>query len=383
MQHSTVALIYCENYATDKVKSAIERGLSLLGEMNRFFRPGESILLKPNLLSGRPAEKAVTTHPSVFQAVAELCLEHGLKISYGDSPAIGKPQVVAQKAGLTSVAGHLNLIFADFETSIPTSFPEGHLVKQFPIAAGVLQADGLISLPKLKTHGLTRITGAVKNQFGCIPGLTKSEYHIKFPDADLFSQMLVDLTSCLKPRLYIMDGIIAMEGNGPGNGDPVQMSALLLSTDPVALDSVACELFEVTPDSVPTNKWGEKFGLGVANPEQITLVGDSIEAFYQPDFNVERGTLSVKHQRISKILKNQVLANPVINESRCTRCGSCVKVCPTTPKSVDFRASDKSQPPVHNYSTCIRCYCCQEVCPENAITLVRPNLGRIFQRLIK
>ncbi len=383
MPPSTVALIHCENYEPDNVKSAIERGISLLGGMRHFFQSGESILLKPNLLSGRPVEKAVTTHPAVFKAAAELGLDFGLKITYGDSPAFGNPLTVAHRAGLAAVAEKLHLKFDDFENSILTSFPAGNLVKHFPIAKGVRSADGLISLPKLKTHGLTRMTGAVKNQFGCIPGLTKSEYHIKFPDADHFSQMLVDLTLCLKPRLYIMDAIIAMEGNGPGNGDPVQMSVLLISSDPVAMDTVACELFEVPADTVPTNKWGTIFGLGNSNFEQIKLVGDSIEAFYQPDFKVERGSLSTKHQRISKIFKNQVLAKPVIQESRCTKCGSCVKVCPTTPKAVDFLNGDKNRPPIHNYTTCIRCYCCQEVCPENAITLERPMLGRIFQRLIK
>ena len=150
-------------------------------------------------------------------------------------------------------------------------------MKKLIIANGVLDCDGLISLPKLKTHGLMRFTGAVKNQFGCIPGFLKGQYHVKLPDPYDFATMLVDINTLIKPRLYIMDGITAMEGNGPRSGKPKQLNVLLLSTDPIALDATACKIINLNPEFVPTSKLGEKAGLGTYHTENIEIVGEQID----------------------------------------------------------------------------------------------------------
>ena len=148
------------------------------------------------------------------------------------------------------------------------------------------ESSGIISISKLKTHALTRITGAIKNQFGCIPGARKAEFHSVMPTVALFSQMLVDLNLFLKPRLFIMDGIIAMEGNGPRNGDARKMNVLLFSTDPVALDATVCRLINLNPDLVEPLVYGAQSGLGTMT--NIDYVGDPIEEFIVPDFAVNR-----------------------------------------------------------------------------------------------
>ena len=259
---STVALVRCESYNPEEVQTALNRGLDLLGGANLFARHGDKLILKPNILSGESPEKNISPHPEVFRAVAKVFLKIGAALSYGDSPGFGNPKTNAQRGGFGSVAEEEGIAWADFTNSHLMQFPEGNIIKKFSIAEGVAASDGLISISKLKTHALTRITGAIKNQFGCIPGARKAEFHSVLPTGALFSQMLVDLNLLLKPRLFIMDAIIAMEGNGPRNGTGRKMNLLLLSTDPVALDATVCRLVDLDPELVETLVYGEKFGLG-------------------------------------------------------------------------------------------------------------------------
>ncbi|MBE0635563.1 DUF362 domain-containing protein [Candidatus Bipolaricaulota bacterium] len=375
---STVAAVRCSSYDEADVQEAVDRGLALLGGAKSFVVPGERILLKPNLLLGRTPERAVTTHPSVFRAVAHSLQQAGVAISYGDSPGFGKPQTAAHRSGLFDIAQEMSLELADFTHGETVSFPDGHQNKQFTIARGVLSADGLISLPKMKSHGLTRITGGIKNQFGCIPGTLKAEFHARLPMAELFSQMLVDLNLFLKPRLFIMDGIVAMEGNGPQSGTPCPMNVLLFSSDPVALDATVCKLIHLDPSLVLPIQYGVEFGLGTIR--NIEWVGDPIESFVNPSFDVNRSALSTTERlgRPSRMARRFVVPRPFIRPEKCTRCGTCVSVCPVDPKAVEFRGSGRTQPPVHDYQHCIRCYCCQELCPEGAIEVSTPLLGRLI-----
>jgi len=377
---STVAIIRCSSYDAVAVQEAVARGLRLLGGAGAFVKPGETILLKPNLLTGRSPERAVTTHPSVFRAVAMALQSAGVTLVYGDSPGFGKPQTAAQKAGLLAVACEMDIALADFTHGDTVLFPGGMQNKQFTIARGVLSADGIVSLPKMKSHGLTRMTGAIKNQFGCVPGPLKAEFHARLPMAELFSQMLVDLNRFLKPRLFVMDGIIAMEGNGPQNGTPRPMNALLLSSDPVALDATVCRMMALDPALVLPIHYGVKFGLGSA--EDVELVGDPIESFVATDFVVNRSPLPTTEQpgRPSRLARRYIVPKPFIVAAKCTRCGTCVSVCPVEPKAVEFRGSGRVNPPIHDYQRCIRCYCCQELCPEGAIEVKTPWLGKLIHR---
>lgn len=376
---SVVALVRCEDYDASRVTSAVARGLTLLGGAERFANRGERILLKPNLLAGCAPEKAVTTHPSVFTAVTRQLLDAGAQLTYGDSPGFGRMETVGRNAGICQAAAALGVAPADFVKGKTCSFPDGNLVKQFTVAAGVFDADGIVSLPKLKTHALTRMTGAVKNQFGCIPGMRKAEFHARLPQLEQFARMLVDLTRLLKPRLYVMDAIVAMEGNGPRGGKPRQVSALLLSTDPVALDAAACAMMDLDPDLVPTIRWGEESGLGSARG--VNIIGDALDTFVVAGYKANRdpaGARAALNGKLAWVLRRYVVSRPAIDAAQCTRCGTCVKVCPVTPKAVDFMRG-KEHAPSHDYNACIRCYCCQEMCPDHAIDVRKTRLGKLLR----
>jgi len=366
---SKVALIKCDTYDRDQVFSALKEGINLLGGVSSFVSPGETILLKPNLLAGDIPEKAVTTHPSVFRATAKVFGNHNLKLWYGDSPGRGKPDRVAEKTGLKSVAREMGITLTDFQTSRKISFPRALIAKHLVLAEGALVADGLISLCKMKTHALTRITGAVKNQFGCVPGLIKGEYHLKMPGIDHLSSVFVDITAYLKPRLYIMDGILAMEGNGPRGGEPKKMNVLLFSTDPVALDAIFCQLINLKPEHVPFLKIGQHSGLGTLKSNEIELLGEDINKLFQPDFKVKREPLKdyTFLQHFPYFLKNLFLARPIIDYDLCNNCGSCVLQCPVPDKAINWPRGNTSEKPVYDYKKCIRCYCCQEICPEKPL----------------
>ncbi len=378
---SRVALVACPDYTPEKVEVALRRGLELLGGINRFIKSGERIVLKPNVLIGASPDKCVCTHPAVFRAAGRVLLEAGVSLTCGDSPSFGGTAVNMRIAGLKQIADELGIELADFAHGRAVSHRDGLLIKRFVVANGVLAADGLVSLPKLKTHGLTRLTGAVKNQFGCVPGLLKGQHHAKTPDPFAFATMLVDLNTLIRPRLYIMDAVMAMEGNGPRSGRPRQLGALLISDDPIALDAVACKIIDLDPALVPTAAPGERAGLGTYHYESIEVVGEDVNDFVCPDFDcVRKPPVAAGGGRFSRFFKNRTSARPVIDEALCTRCGTCIRHCPVTPKAVDWVDGDESRPPAHDYDLCIRCFCCQELCPASAITVKETLLGRLFFR---
>lgn len=376
---SEVVILRCNSYDLSEVRAAVERGVALLGGAQRFVQRGERILLKPNWLSADPPEKCVTTHPAVFRAVAELFQGAGAVLSYGDSPGFQPPETAAKKTGCAEVADELRIPLADLRAGREVHYPDGRQNKRFTIANAVLDSDGVVSLPKMKTHAFQRVTGAVKNQFGCVPGALKSEFHVKVPDAQAFARMLIDLTACIRPRLYVMDAVQAMEGNGPRGGTPRQMNAILLSADPVALDAVMCRLMNLDPALVLTNLAGEELGLGFYRSEQIALLGDPIEPFVAPDYTVSRApNESASTKAKSSAMKQAITPRPYILSEKCVRCGICVNACPVSPKAVNWHDGDKSKPPSYQYDRCIRCYCCQEMCPESAIQVKVPLLRRII-----
>lgn len=376
-ERTKVVLVPCKGYDSRLVYEQLKRGMELLGGMEQFVAPGERLLVKPNFLKRAEPEKAVMTHPAVMEAFCRLLYEAGGRdITLGDSCGHGTTGKVAAGTGLEEALRKYGVKLKDFTDGGAVPYEAGKQAQEFRLCQEIVDADGVFSLSKMKTHALERITGAVKNSYGFIYGFYKAKGHTQYPSADSFARMLVDLNQCVKPRLYIMDGILAMEGNGPGSGDPVPMNVLLLSEDPVALDTVFCRLIHLKPQLVPTNYHGEKMGLGtsqekqiqVLTPEGVITVEEAARQYGNPRFHVDRKPVKKDAWVGMARVLNLFQKKPRIIKTRCVKCGICVESCPVPGKAVNFRDGRKA-PPVYDYSKCIRCYCCQEMCPKKAIVV--------------
>lgn len=373
-----VVLVKCDDY--NHISEALSHGLGLIGGAASFCSPGEGLLLKPNLLVGDSPERGSTTHPAIFEAAAEVFSDVGARLYYGDSPGFGTPQLAVRTSGMERIARQFSMNLADFNEMIEMPNPEGILIKQFQVAKGLIEVDGVVNLPKLKTHALTRLTGAVKNLFGCLPGVQKSAFHARLANERHFADMLVDLAELIKPRLHIMDGILGMEGNGPRNGRMRKVGVILLSTNPHALDYCVARIMNLDPNLVPTLESAREHGL--LDPARIDILGDPLDGFVIEDYDVNRSKMSTTGtQRFyMPLLNDWVTPKPVIEETKCTRCGRCVKICPVTPKALSF-PNGRRQSPQYNYDHCIRCYCCQEMCPDEAIHIKTHPIGRLLTKL--
>jgi len=375
---SKVIVQRCDVYDLDLVYTKIKWALEQLGGIESIISKDKVILVNPNLVVASEPENAVTTHPVIFEAVIKILLEKDYNVIYGDSPGLGNPEKVAQKAGLKTVADKYNIKHADFINGKQISVPESKVCKQFDIVNAYFEADAIINLPKMKAHALQRITGAIKNPFGMVLGYNKATMHSRFTNAFIFAEMLIDLNKFLDVNLHIMDGIVAMEGNGPRNGDPTPMNVILVSTDPVALDTVFCKLVGVNHMIIPTITYGNDYGLG--SYEDIEIIGDAVEPLINKNFNIDHNTIKVEDANKFAVLR-KVVRRPYIINKKCKKCGVCVEVCPLEEKAVNWKQGDKTTPPVYDYTKCIRCYCCQEMCPHHAIDVKTPILGKILYGL--
>ncbi len=378
-KRSKVVLIPCDTYEEEAVYQALKAGIGLIGGLESLIRPEEKVMLKPNLVRKAKLSRPVVTHPAVMGAVARLLKEAGVKnVKAGDSCGVGMATAAAAAVGMDTILGKYGAELVDFTGMGAVPYENGVQAKSFFLSREILESDVIINVCKMKTHALERVTGAVKNMYGCIHGLHKAKGHTLYPSADSFARMLVDLNQFLKPRFYIMDGIVAMEGNGPTSGDPVHMNVLLVSEDAVALDSVFCRLVNLKPELVPTNYHGEKMGLGVWQEEKIELVlpeggkpreismDEAAERWGKSDFRVDRRRIkSGNWVRMGRFF-NVFQKKPYVDGEKCVKCGVCVESCPVEGKAVTFKNGRKS-PPVYDYKKCIRCFCCQEMCPHKAI----------------
>ncbi|MHB1452823.1 MAG: DUF362 domain-containing protein [Saccharofermentanales bacterium] len=385
-----VCIVKCDDYDRKSVEKAVGAALNELDASN-LFKSGEKILLKPNMLSAKTPDKAVTTHPEVTRAAAAALLKYGVSLTYGDSPATDSTEKAARVCGNQEVMDELGIPLGDFKNSYLRDFPEGDFVKKFTFVQAVADSDGVVNLCKFKTHALTRFTGSLKNLFGLIPGFLKAKDHVRFPDEILFTYMLTDLNRCIGARLHIMDAVIGMEGNGPANGSPRALHMIMASTDPVALDSVCVSIMGSDYRTFPIIIAGSERGLGIADPAkiEISLVDDAdspdrIRRAAAPELLPELVVRDFRHAisghpglgmlntPIGTFLKKAVINRPVIIPENCTKCRVCVKVCPVEPKAISF--SEKNQRIEYRYERCIRCFCCQELCPHAAIKVGKAPL---------
>jgi uncharacterized protein (DUF362 family)/Pyruvate/2-oxoacid:ferredoxin oxidoreductase delta subunit len=348
-----------------------------MGGIGRFAKQGEKIVLKVNLLREARPEEAVCTHPSVVAAVGRLAREAGAVPVIADSPGGGYryTRKTLDKIYHTSrmhQAAHQAGITVNWDTtSRPVSYADGILTKHFDIITPVYEADAVFNLCKMKTHLFTVMTGAIKNIFGVIPGLSKTGYHAKLHDVQRFAGMLLDLSQYVSPRLTIMDAVVAMEGDGPGAGDPRPVGLLIGSENPLALDVVATEIMGLKRTENPVIMEAERRALKPNRLEEIEVIGADPADVKVQDFKrtrVSAGSLGLDwipwYQRLLEpFFKNAFTVRPRVIWHRCIACGTCIEGCPMEAISfVDERACIEDD-------KCIRCYCCHEICPEEAIGL--------------
>lgn len=377
---STVSIARCEQYSQDHIATALDAALAPLGGMAAFVSTGQSVLLKVNLLSRATPERAVTTHPEVVRALIRAVRRCGALPFVGDSP--GGPNTPAmvkrvwEESGIGQVCTEEDVALVLFDDDRVRVDAPGHkLYSSFTVGRAVLDADVVITVPKLKTHGFMMFTGAVKNLFGCIPGLEKAQFHLTVPDRDDFGSMLVDLMLACRPTLAVMDAVVGMEGEGPAGGTPRHIGALIVSPDPVALDVIAASIAGLDPLEVYSNKAAARRGLGPRSAEEVDVLGVDWRQLAPADFALPaRDPFARMPPWFGRMLRSTVTARPYLaDEPGCTRCKTCEANCPVDAITVG------AEGPAFDHSTCIRCYCCQELCPPQVIGLKVPTFARLLQ----
>ena len=387
MEETQVYAASCPDYS--QAETCIRALVEQMGGMGRFVRPGERIVLKANLLRAAPPESAICTHPAVVEAVAKLVKEAGGTPVICDSPggALHKEAVLRslyEKTGMAAAAAAAGAELSMDSSTRTVSLPEGKVLRQAEIITPVAEADGVIDLCKMKTHVLMSMTGAVKNLFGVIPGLSKVGYHATHPDHATFADVLLDLTGYVKPRLSLMDGILAMEGDGPGSsGTPRQAGLLLAAANPLALDTAAGAIMNLPRQDNPVLLAAERRGLTPCRMEDVELIGGTVEELRMADYKFPASTksnlmdfLGPLARPVERLCKKALSQTPRIDGAKCVGCGICAKSCPgqaiaMTAPGKKARISQKA---------CIHCYCCHELCPQKAVELHQSWLGRLLTK---
>ncbi len=375
-----VVIKTCGQYDVQLIKAELEKSINALGGLNTYVQSGERVLLKVNLLMKKRPEEATTTHPAFVEALASIFIDHGCEVIIGDSP--GGPFTVNALRGIYNACGYEDIknrlpVKLNMDTEAVEVVNEGcKILKRLSVIRVMHEVDKVISVSKLKTHGMMRFTGAVKNMFGTIPGLIKAEYHFKMPGVEEFSDMLVDVCYNANPVLSFMDGIVGMEGAGPSAGDPRHVGVILTSASPYALDLAATYIVGMEGQSVPTVERSIERGLVPDHHTKLDLIGDPIEDFYIKDFNIPKIGNPEFLRRAPKPIKQAadflLKPRPVFSETTCIGCGECARCCP--PKAI---VMENGKPQV-DLEICIRCYCCQELCPAKAVDIHKPILNRIL-----
>lgn len=373
----TVTIVKAARYDSGSLRAALDALLAPLGGMASFVRQGERVLLKPNLLSAKPPERAVTTHPALVREVIRLVREAGGIPIVGDSPGVGGLRRVAEKSGILAVLEETGTELVEFTE--PREVAGSGTFKRIALAAPYLEADRVINLPKLKTHEMMTITCGVKNLFGAVVGTAKAAWHLKAgADRELFARMLVEIHQLRPPDLTIVDAITAMEGDGPGSGDPRQVGCLLAGVNALAVDVVAADIIGIPHKLRYVERAAERLGIPGTDRAAITLAGVPldevrVQGFRLPHISdVQFGLPSFLKNR----LRHHLTSRPVAIPGKCRLCGICRDACP--PEAITLRDGKL----VIDYHRCIRCFCCRELCPDAALTVREGALLKCIRKCL-
>ena len=369
---SQVVIKKCSSYNQEEVFRAISDGLNLLGGIEKFIKPTDKVLLKPNLLLESTPEQGVVTHKEVVRAVARILKNKCAKIYLGDGPSVWGTVQDINKVFLTTGMKEV----ADSEGIELVSFDSRVMKNGYPVTTWLDQVDKIINLPKFKSHDLMILTAAIKNLFGVIPGLHKKELHLHHVKAQDFAKILVDIFLIAKPAINIVDGIMGIEGDGPGrSGILKNMGVIVMGEDALSIDSILAIFMHLKPENILTNVEASKRGIGVMDPKKIEILGEKLPFVLPKTFKLPKTAFYQKMPEfVIKLAKALIKIWPFCIKEKCIKCGKCIKSCP---KNVISFNEDKNI--VFDYSSCIRCFCCAETCPVAAIDVRRS----VFARLLK
>jgi uncharacterized protein (DUF362 family)/NAD-dependent dihydropyrimidine dehydrogenase PreA subunit len=363
---SVVAAVRCPDYSAPAVERAVRAALAALGGISAHVRPGQTVLLKPNLLSARLPEQAVTTHPALMTALVRLCQEAGAaRVWIGDSPAGQHAEAVLwEQTGMAAVAAATGAELKSFHGPLRTRSCAG---LDLPSPAWLDEVDVLITVPKLKTHILTILTGAVKNQYGLVAGQAKANFHSHFPAPVAMSQFLAQLFGVFRPHLAVMDAVVAMEGEGPANGRPKFVGLILAGTDAVAVDAAAARVLNLAPARIPLLREAALRGFG--NLNDLELVGDGTAVLDAARLKPSLARfLQGIPEPLFRLVTRLVRWRPRIDRRLCNGCGICARTCP---RSAIYWQPGGGPPAGIDAARCILCMCCAESCPRHAIAMNR------------
>lgn len=380
-----VVISDCNEYNLELLTQKLNAGIALLGGWERYVSPGMKVLLKVNLIGPKAPDTAAITHPEFVRALVRILKGLGCEVWIGDSSggAIAGIAPTARSfkvSGLEQVAQEEGALIKNFDREgVVEVTPGSGIGGKMYIAKPMFDADFVINLPKFKTHSAGIYTGAVKNLYGCIPGLRKAEYHRLAPDPRDLGEVLTDIHQAVKVGLHIMDGVIAMQGEGPTAGTVYPAGKILMSTDPLALDTVAVSMLGLGVEDVPILHSARTRKLGEADLKEIELAGDYFSPPRLKGFKLPKRLKLIKPQNYKAVVKviDFLKARPRVNLKVCKHCNMCVESCPV--QAIDREAK------VIDYTLCIECMCCHELCEHKAVELRRDNrildfFGRIGKR---
>jgi uncharacterized protein (DUF362 family)/NAD-dependent dihydropyrimidine dehydrogenase PreA subunit len=343
----------------DTVRPAIDRAF----EIFPVNLAGKKVLIKPNALRSSSADEAIVTHPSVLRAVVEKVEAlNPASIIVGDNPGVasyGANEECFEKTGLMAAAkGYYKNIGND---SVKVDF-NTEFMQTATVSRAIMEADVIISLPRFKTHGLTVISGAIKNSYGFLCGAQKAKLHKLAGSPARFQEVVVDVFKIRVPDLFIMDAVVGMEGNGPASPDLRDIGLVLAADNAVAMDAVVATMMGCDPSRLRALQKAKEDGLGDYDLNAVNLIGKLLKI---PEFKLPplSGEGITQNPAIQEMLASKISLRPQVDQSLCTGCGTCVEQCPVS--ALEIVGSF----PEVDAGTCITCFCCQELCPEKAIRL--------------